>query len=276
MKLYANFAVLACVAVLLTACAGSSTLRPAPQFSRQLGQHYTSLSMDLKGTSHYQWRNRAYFADKAQQAQQGVDVQPEDPATWALPPGHQAELNNAHRILQTALVPDRKKVLRPWDAADAQAYFDCWIEQQARAGKSALRLARRNDCRAAFYTAFCQMYNGRCTAAIDSSHIFRLYFDAGQSRIRPVDQPVVKKIATVFKKGGKEIIVAGHADGAGSAAANMRLSRLRAEAVRDALAASGVPIAKVTVRYFGAKLPFAAPAHQQPQGGNRRALVIIR
>lgn len=258
--------------VALMACSHMPSLAPAQSFSQQLGKQYTQLSVNDEKSS-YRWLNTEYFAKKGDRASQRIDVQPEDPATWNVPREYRPELKNAYDMLQIALVPDQKKVLKPIPAADAQAYFDCWVEQ---AHKKWTPTARENDCRANFYAAFCRMYNGKCSAAIDSDHIFRLYFDTNQSAVRSKDYKAITKAIATFKKGGSEVIVAGHADRVGNPEANLRLSRARAEAVRARLVAGGVPASKITVKYFGEKMPLISTGDNTPNANNRRVLVVVR
>ena len=256
----------------LLACSHLPSLQPAQSFSQQLSKQYEHLSVNDQHSS-YKWLKTGYFARKSQRAGQRIDVQPEDPATWNVPREYRPELKNAYDMLQIALVPDQKKVLKPIQAADAQAYFDCWVEQ---AHQKWVPTARENDCRANFYTAFCRMYNGKCSAAIDSDHIFRFYFDTNQSTVRRQDYSSVTKAIATFKKGASEVIVAGHADRVGNPVANMRLSRARAEAVRARLVAGGIPSSKITVKYFGEKLPLVPTGDNQASASNRRVLVVVR
>jgi hypothetical protein len=185
-------------AAALMGCAGMTDLQPSPRFSNELGKQYTNLSIDNE-VSGYKGLKTEYFAKKGQRALAGIDVQPEQPSTWNVPHEYRPELKNAYDMLQIALVPDRKKVEKPVAAADAQAYFDCWIEQ---AHKHWVPDSHENDCRAAFYEAFCRMYNGKCSAAIDSDHIFRIYFNTGKSDVGDKGREVISKVAAAFDKGG--------------------------------------------------------------------------
>ena len=65
------------------------------------------------------------------------------------------------------------------------------------------------------------------------------------------------------------IEIAGHADGVGPAAANLRLSRARAEAVRSYLAARGIDDNRMTVRALGGSRPLAAGEGSAAAARNR-------
>jgi outer membrane protein OmpA-like peptidoglycan-associated protein len=259
-------------AVALMGCADMATVKPSPRFSNELGKQYTSLSIDNTASA-YKGMKTEYFTKKGQQAYAGVDVQPEDPTTWNVPTEYRPELKNAYDMLQIALVPDRKKVEKPVAAADAQAYFDCWIDQ---AHQHWVPNSHENDCRAAYYAAFCHMYNGKCSAAIDSDHIFRIYFNMGKNEVDEKGREQISKVAATFNKGGNEVIVAGHADKVGNSSANMALSKARAYAVRDKLILAGIPAKRITVKAFGENMPLVPTAKDVPNASNRRVLIVVR
>jgi peptidoglycan-associated lipoprotein len=86
---------------------------------------------------------------------------------------------------------------------------------------------------------------------------FPVHFDFDNATVRPVDQVALERFATVASKyyRGAQITVEGFADPAGSAAYNLRLSRNRAEAVRDFIATKGLDSTLVkTVGYGEARL----------------------
>lgn len=86
---------------------------------------------------------------------------------------------------------------------------------------------------------------------------FPVHFEFDNSTVRPVDQVALERFATVASKyyRGALITVEGFADPAGSASYNLRLSRNRAEAVRDFIATKGIDSVNVrTVGYGEARL----------------------
>ncbi|MFL6858163.1 MAG: OmpA family protein [Allosphingosinicella sp.] len=87
-------------------------------------------------------------------------------------------------------------------------------------------------------------------------------FDAGSAELGPEAQGILDAAASSFlgQGGSGRYRLIGHSDRAGSAAANLRLSRRRAEAVRDYLAAHGIPLGLMDVAAAGeAGLPVATP-----------------
>lgn len=100
---------------------------------------------------------------------------------------------------------------------------------------------------------------GAKISAMEGQITFALpvHFDFDNATVRQADQAALEKFASVAAKyyAGAQITVEGFADPAGSAAYNMRLSRNRAEAVRDYIASKGIDSANVkTVGYGEARL----------------------
>lgn len=100
------------------------------------------------------------------------------------------------------------------------------------------------------------------SAAVDIS-------DADRVRLREVAEYVLADQAVV------RVYVDGHTDGEGPARANLTLSRQRAEAVADYLAAHGVPRDRLVVRYHGSQYPVAQAASAASQARNRRTTVRL-
>ncbi|MFL6843844.1 MAG: OmpA family protein [Allosphingosinicella sp.] len=78
-------------------------------------------------------------------------------------------------------------------------------------------------------------------------------FDSGSAELGPQAREILDAAASSFlgQGGSARYRLIGHSDRAGSAAANLRLSRRRAEAVGDYLAAHGVPLAMIEVAAAG-------------------------
>ncbi len=79
-------------------------------------------------------------------------------------------------------------------------------------------------------------------------------------------------VAAAHALGASTFVVAGYADGTGSKRQNMRFSKLRAEAVADALIARGVSIEAIEVSWHGAQA--ASPGTPEPD--SRRVTIELR
>lgn len=247
----------------------SPRVAPATAFSSELASQYRALST-WENERWFDASDAAYYNSKAAAAERGRDVQPEDPDTWNV---GTPELKNAYDMLQIALVPDRKKVTAPVPAAQAQAYFDCWVEQTQ---EKWVPTSQEHDCRARFYEAFCQMYKGSCHGKPVMDKIYRVFFNTGSSALDAKGWKTVDAAAAAYRAGAKEVLIAGHADRVGNAAANVALSQQRSRAVAKALAKAGVPANVIVMKSFGEDQPLVSTPDNTPNQNNRRALIVVR
>ncbi len=73
----------------------------------------------------------------------------------------------------------------------------------------------------------------------------------------------------------KRIRIEGHTDSTGSTSANMRISRLRAESVRDALVEKGISSERIQAVGMGPDFPIASNETTEGRSQNRRVDVIL-
>jgi len=106
-------------------------------------------------------------------------------------------------------------------------------------------------------------------ACVAGSAVVR--FDAGSAELGPEARARLDAAASsLLGQGGSgRLRLIGHADRAGSAADNLRLSRRRAEAVRDYLAAHGVPLGAIDVAAAGEAAPTVATPDGAAEPRNR-------
>lgn len=98
-----------------------------------------------------------------------------------------------------------------------------------------------------------------------------IMFAPASSQIEPASLPVIAKLARALTgcEGGR-IEISGHTDSQGREAANLGLSRVRADAVLDALLAEGVSIRKLVALGYGEANPIASNATAAGRALNRR------
>ena len=116
------------------------------------------------------------------------------------------------------------------------------------------------------------------TALKDSSRaeVHGIYFDFGSAIIRPESEPALKEIAVALARNpGWRISVEGHTDNVGGDAANLDLSKRRAEAVRQALTTRyQVDASRLTTTGFGASRPNEPNATPEGRARNRRVELV--
>jgi outer membrane protein OmpA-like peptidoglycan-associated protein len=118
---------------------------------------------------------------------------------------------------------------------------------------------------------------GSAAAGQPTPTAFVIFFDYKSHHLTDAARDIVAKAAAAVKshKAPVEILVVGHTDTVGSEAYNEALARRRADAVRDALIAAGIPAEWVKAESRGeTELPIAtADGVKEPQ--NRRVSITL-
>ncbi|MDB5211697.1 MAG: OmpA family protein [Sediminibacterium sp.] len=100
--------------------------------------------------------------------------------------------------------------------------------------------------------------------------IRNLEFDFGKSTIRTRSLPYLTRVADMMVKKGFSLKLAGHTDDVGSDAANMKLSKNRAESVKSYLVSQGVNSGKIEATGYGESQPIATNKTDAGRQKNRR------
>jgi outer membrane protein OmpA-like peptidoglycan-associated protein len=101
-------------------------------------------------------------------------------------------------------------------------------------------------------------------------------FDFGSAAIKPAFRPTLEKVALVLKKYDRnEITIIGHTDAIGSDGYNQQLSERRAVAVREELAARGVPTTRLRAFGRGVYEPRADNGTEAGRQLNRRVEIMV-
>lgn len=102
-------------------------------------------------------------------------------------------------------------------------------------------------------------------------------FDVGASTLKPEAQASIASAAALIReRGATRVLVEGHTDSDGDAAANDALSQARAGAVRDALVAAGVDADVLRTRGHGERRPVAPNDTPENKARNRRVDLLVR
>ena len=116
------------------------------------------------------------------------------------------------------------------------------------------------------------------TAGTFAKRNWAIEFETGKASFKPEAGPVLEDLLNQLSVSGLTIQISGHTDNVGSSAANLQLSKKRAEAVRDWLeanAASEFPDGRVRVRAYGDSQPVADNGSADGRARNRRVEVAL-
>ena len=118
---------------------------------------------------------------------------------------------------------------------------------------------------------------GNILAALDKDGHVALYinFDTGKADIKADGQSVIDEIASALRNTpALKVGIEGHTDNVGGAAANLKLSEARAQAVMAALVAKGIAAARLSAAGFGQTKPIADNAAEDGRAKNRRVELV--
>jgi len=106
--------------------------------------------------------------------------------------------------------------------------------------------------------------------AVVNEAVRNLEFDFGKATIRDHSDESLNKLAMLLVNKGFSLKLAGYTDNVGSVAANLKLSKDRAEAVKTYLATQGVDPSKISAEGYGKAHPIATNKTDKGRQINRR------
>lgn len=106
---------------------------------------------------------------------------------------------------------------------------------------------------------------------------YMLYFEAGGNVLTPESQAALAGIRQeIAERPASEVMVIGHTDRVGSVDANDRLSKKRAEGLRDLLIESGISAEKLEAVGRGERDPLVPTDDEVDEPKNRRVEISVR
>ena len=104
----------------------------------------------------------------------------------------------------------------------------------------------------------------------------RVFFDFDKSDIKPEGQQTLQRQATWLKKyANVKVTVEGHCDDRGTREYNLALGNRRANAVKRALVALGIPAGRITTISYGKERPAVVGDNEAAWAQNRRGVTVI-
>jgi OOP family OmpA-OmpF porin len=107
--------------------------------------------------------------------------------------------------------------------------------------------------------------------------VWMVFFDFGSAAVTPEGKATVAEATTAARSmANAKVQVTGFTDTVGTEAANKALAQRRANAVRDALVASGVAAQSITVVGAGEASQLVPTPDQTKEGRNRRVQILVQ
>jgi OOP family OmpA-OmpF porin len=104
----------------------------------------------------------------------------------------------------------------------------------------------------------------------------RLTFETGSATLRPESRDQLQNVASILKAyPNVHVKIGGYTDNTGDAAANMRLSQDRADAVRRELEVLGIPPTRLAAEGYGSQHPVADNSTDAGRAKNRRIALRV-
>lgn len=246
-------------------------------FNQALAREYLDIAQfEYRKMNDYDEAN--LWALKGQRAANNEDVQPVSIDNWDVSTDTGRMLSEQRGRLVRAL-DNGGRANHPLIAADAQAHFDCWVEQLEE-GHQPKHIA---DCRREFEDAM-----ARLDAAMEKKPVvepkrsmpavtgYTLLFQFDSTDMVAASSDDFRRMVADVKRSDARVDITGHADRSGPRNYNDGLSAQRADAVRQKLIAEGVASERISILAEGETEPAVATGDGVREVQNRRVEVRLR
>ena len=265
---------------LLAGCTGQE-LHDAQLIDPQGSEFNQNLYHGYIGLSEAEYAEGDYydsdvFAMRAVTVGGNGTVGPEMIDERGLPGDHVAELTDARGRLVAALDAGATTA-NPNRAAEAQVYFDCWMQEQEENWQP----EDISRCRDSFYAALDDIEPKPMPVPVVSkpkpqSVRFVVYFLTDQYNIDSDDETVIAEAKSAAEKLGSPIVkISGNTDTVGSTEYNQKLSEMRAQAVAKVLEAGNIPTRAMVTEAHGELKPATVTGDEINEQRNRRVEIIL-
>jgi OOP family OmpA-OmpF porin len=247
--------------------------RAAPQgsqFDKAMAADYVVLSKSEWGQGDY--RDSDIFAGRAMSAAAGQSPAPEEISARRLPSDTVGELTAARGRLTAAYAAGAKEKM-PDASAHAQAYFECWMEQQEE--NWPFQKHHVKMCKDGFLDCMAKIEAALAPAPRGAPNL--VFFDWDKYNLTKDAMTIVQNFAASAKSGSfSKIMATGHADTSGPADYNLGLSKRRAATVKAALVKLGIPEGKIETAGKGETQPLVPTKDGVREPQNRRVEMVIQ
>src|SRR5687767_1667203 len=249
-------------------------------FTQALTEDYRTF-VAHEANEDYDWKAADYYARKGLAAAGGEVVLPEE--VTGVSDAHAGALSEARSRL-TAALDGGARDSNPQAAAQAQVAFDCWLHetQEVDSWLAAGAVGEEHfvECRDRFEAAMLLLApKPETPIAAVAPNEYLVYFDLDKVDIRPDARVVIDQVLADAAAQGIDrvrISATGHAVRSGSEEYNLALSMRRADAVREALIAGGIPAESITTAARGESENAIPTVDGVVEQANRRVEIIVQ
>jgi OOP family OmpA-OmpF porin len=215
-------------------------------------------------------------ARKAEQAARGETPTIAQPTDFGPQPADKVDELTQARAQLVAALDDNGAQLQPEAAGKAQAYYDCWVEQQ----HENFQPKDIAYCRDGFYNNL-KIVTDSAVPTAGAPEVTALQadvlFEFDSSVVRDEFKPELDRIADVMiADTSTQFLVWGFTDTVGTEEYNQGLSERRADAVADYLESRGVTRDRLVIRGFGETNLAVQTPDETPEPRNRRVEIRRR
>ena len=256
----------------------TSTIEEARATTPSAGPFATSLYQGYMEHAEYEYgpfnqdnKDAIYHATKAISAAKGNIPPPTQLSERYEPQDKVAELTDGRARLVAAL--PMGQTTNPDAAGKAQAYFDCWMEQQEE-NFQPMDIAY---CRNGFFSNLQKIEAQRPTVPEQTVLASDVFFDFDKSTLKSQFVPDLDKVAdTMVRDTSAQVLIEGFTDTAGPASYNQGLSERRADAVAAYLERKGVTANRIVTKGLGETQLAVPTPDNTPEYRNRRVEIRRR
>jgi len=268
MVLGLGFGLGACAQIFDEAMDASSN---GPAFNDALFANYQKLAK--MEADEQDWIDADFFGQRALDTAAGNAPEPQALEDRDIPEAHYGDLVGARNILMAAL-EDGARTSFPQAAADAQAGFDCWMQE----AEENIQPADIQACKDMFWKGINAMdvKAPPPPPAPTPTGPWIVYFDYDAAAVTQTGQLQVNRASNAAAMlPGSQVLLTAHTDTAGSEQYNLDLSARRAKSVVEALELIGVSSDRVTASAVGESDPAVATGDGVREAKNRRVEIRL-
>jgi len=256
-----------------------STMADGPEFNQALHKYYTETSSAEFAEGDY--KDSDYFASKAIAAAKGEEVMPQEVGERKIPSDKVDVLTSARERLMAAL-NGGGRLKAPDDAGRAQAYYDCWLQEQ----EENFQPKDIEFCRSEFFASLRNVEAAIAEKVMapppappppaPEAAMFQVLFDFDSSDIREDQQSAVQVAIWAAEAGeSRTVSLTCHTDTSGAVDYNQALSVRRCNSVTGAMLEAGIDRSRIVSFPVGQTQPLVETGDGVVEQANRVVVITL-